>query len=100
MVCTVCVVCTICSLRFSMSTVAWIRMKAVNTIWNGFSANGFCIHSLAGFWIPKAGFWIPMLSIPDSTSENFLDSGIRITLTFIRMLISFTGTRWFGNVGL
>ena len=35
--------------------------------------NGFWIHSLAGFWIP-------MPSIPDSTSKNFLDSGIQITL--------------------
>ena len=35
---------------------------------------------LAGSWIPKAGFWIPEPSIPDSTSKNFLDSGIRITL--------------------
>ena len=27
-----------------------------------------------------ARFWIPMPSIPDSTSKNFMDSGIRITL--------------------
>ena len=60
--------------------VAWMRAKAVNTILNGFSANGFWIPFLAGSWIPKARFWIPKPSIPDSTSKNFLDSGIRITL--------------------
>ena len=57
-----------------------VRVKAIYAIWNGFSANGFWIHSLTRFWIPKAGFWIPMPSIPDSTCKNFLDSGIRITL--------------------
>ena len=68
----VCMVCTVCGLRFSMTVVAWMRVKAVNTIRNGFSTNEFWIHSLAGFWIP-------MPSIPDSTSKNFMDSGIRIT---------------------
>ena len=66
-------ICTVCSLRFSMTVVAWMHMKAVNTIWKWSSANGFWIHYLAGFWIP-------MPSIRDSTSKNFLDSGIRITL--------------------
>ena len=32
------------------------------------------------FRIPWAGFRIPKPSIPDSTSKNFLDSGIRIPL--------------------
>ena len=73
MVCTVYVVCTVCSLRFSMTVVAWMRVKAVYAIWNKFSANRFWIHSLVGFWIP-------MPTIPDSTSKNFLDSGILITL--------------------
>ena len=66
-------VCTVCSLRFSMTVVVWMRMKAVNTIRNWSSTNGFWIHSIAEFWIP-------MPSILDSTSKNFLDSGIRITL--------------------
>ena len=57
-----------------------VRVKAIYAIWNGFSANGFWVHSFARFWIPKAGFWIPIPSIPDSTCKNFLDSGIRITL--------------------
>ena len=57
-----------------------VRVKAIYAIWNGFSANGFWIHFLARFWIPKAGFWIPIPSIPDSTCKNFLDSEIRITL--------------------
>ena len=51
------------------TVVAWMRVKAANTIWNGFSANGFWIPFLAESWIPKAGFWIPKLSIPDSTSK-------------------------------
>ena len=69
------------SLHFSMTVVAWMRaLKAIYAIWNGFSANGFWVHSFARFWIPKAGFWIPIPSIPDSTCKNFLDSGIRITL--------------------
>ena len=50
---------------------------------------------LAGSWIPKAGFWIPEPSIPDSTSKNFLDSGIRITLPFCtfhgRYQVNFAG---------
>ena len=48
--------------------------------------NGFWIHSLAGFWIP-------MPSIPDSTSKNFLDSVIRITLHWAKRFIndSFAG---------
>ena len=69
-----------------------MHVKAVYTI-----LNGFWIHSSAGFWILKAGFWIPMPSIPDSTSKNFLDSGIRITLHgailtlhFIVMVLLFT----------
>ena len=45
-----------------------MHVKAVYTI-----LNGFWIHS-------SAGFWIPMPIIPDSTSKNFLDSGIQITL--------------------
>ena len=43
-------------------------------------SSGFWIPFLAGSWIPKAGFWIPEPSISDSTSKNFLDSRIRITL--------------------
>ena len=78
-VCVVCVVCTAYSLHFSMAVVVWMCMKAVYAIWNGFSANGFWIHSLEESWFPKAGFWIPIPSIPDFTSKNFLDSGIRIT---------------------
>ena len=66
---------TVCSLRFSMTVVAWMRVQAVYVIWYGFSANRFWIHSLAGFWIPKAGFWIPMPSIPDSKAQKF--SGFR-----------------------
>ena len=37
-------------------------------------------HSLVGFRIPSAVFWIPKPKIPDSTSINFTDSGIRISL--------------------
>ena len=51
--------------------------------------NGFWIHSLAGFWIP-------MPSIPDSTTKNFLDSGIRITLHWaIDLLNSWIPSKWF-----
>ena len=32
------------------------------------------------FWIPLAGFRIPKPWIPDSTDQNYLDSGFRITL--------------------
>ena len=34
----------------------------------------------AGFRIPLAGFRIPKPLIPDSTDQNYLDSGFRITL--------------------
>ena len=47
-VCMVCVVCVVCSLHYSLAVVAWMRVKAVYAVWNGFSANGFWIHSLAG----------------------------------------------------
>ena len=57
MVCTVCVVCTVCSLCFRTTVVVWMHVKAVNTIWNWFSANEFWIHCLAGFRIPKVRFW-------------------------------------------
>ena len=41
-------------------------------------ATGF--QSLVGFRIPWAVFWIPKPRIPDSTSKNCTDSGIRIPL--------------------
>ena len=33
-----------------------------------------------GFWITTVGFRIPKPWIPDSTDQNYLDSGLRITL--------------------
>ena len=44
--------------------------------WN--SDSGFQLS--VGFQIPTAVFRIPNPRIPDSTSKNFLDSGIRIPL--------------------
>ena len=35
---------------------------------------------MLGFRIPIAGFRIPKPWIPDSTDQNYLDSGFRITL--------------------
>lgn len=35
---------------------------------------------MLGFRIPLAGFRIPKPWIPDSTDQNYLDSGFRITL--------------------
>ena len=31
---------------------------------------------MVGFWIPLAGFSMPKLWIPDSTDQNYLDSGL------------------------
>ena len=45
----------------------------------GFQQPGFWITML-GFRIPLAGFRIPKPWIPDSTDQNYLDSGFRITL--------------------
>ena len=45
----------------------------------GFQKNGFWI-TMVGFRIPLAGFRIPKPWIPDSTDQNYLDSGFRITL--------------------
>ena len=39
---------------------------------------GFWITIMVGFWIPLAGFRIPKPWIPDSTDQNYLDSGFRI----------------------
>ena len=54
-------------------------------------------ESLVGFWIPYAVFRIPkpripdstikISPIPDSTSKNFPDSGIRITLHGLKSLL-------------
>ena len=55
--------------RVAQSNLEWISSKV---------DSGF--QSLVGFRIPSAGFWIPKPRIPDSTSKNFLDSGIRIPL--------------------
>ena len=77
---TVCVFSMTGHAKTQMTVAVWMRTKPFNTVWNRFSANGFGIHSWAGFWIPKAGFRIPMPAIPGSTSKNFPDSGIRITL--------------------
>ena len=41
---------------------------------------GFWITIMVGFQIPLAGFRIPKPWIPDSTDQNYLDSGFRITL--------------------
>ena len=46
---------------------------------SGFQQPGFWITML-GFRIPLAGFRIPKPWIPDSTDQNYLDSGFRITL--------------------
>ena len=43
----------------------------------GFQQPGFWI-TMAGFRIPLAGFRIPKPWIPDSTDQNYLDSGFRI----------------------
>ena len=48
-------ICTVCSLRFSMTVVAWMHMKAVYTIWNWSSANGFWISQAKISWIPESG---------------------------------------------
>ena len=45
----------------------------------GFQQPGFWI-TMVGFRIPLAGFQIPKPWIPDSTDQNYLDSGFRITL--------------------
>ena len=45
----------------------------------GFQQPGFWI-TMVGFRIPLAGFRIPKPWIPDSTDQNYLDSGFRITL--------------------
>ena len=45
----------------------------------GFQQPGFWI-TMVGFRIPLARFWIPKPWIPDSTDQNYLDSGFRITL--------------------
>ena len=45
------------------------------------------LQKLVEFQIPKAGFWIPKPKIPDSTSKNFLDSGIRITLHEAKIVV-------------
>jgi len=41
---------------------------------------GFWITIMVGFRVPLAGFQIPKLWIPDSTDQNYLDSGFQITL--------------------
>ena len=46
---------------------------------SGFQQSGFWITML-GFRIPLAGFRIPKPWIPDSTDQNYLDTGFRITL--------------------
>ena len=99
-VCMVCVACTVFTLRSSMTVVAWIRVKVVNTIWNGFSANGFWIRCSAGFWILKAGFWILIPSIPDSIGRNFQDSRIRITLHGARKSSTLYFLKYFERVVL
>ena len=45
----------------------------------GFQQPGFWI-TMVGFRIPLATFRIPKPWIPDSTDQNYLDSGFRITL--------------------
>ena len=45
----------------------------------GFQQPGFWI-TMVGFRIPLTGFRIPKPWIPDSTDQNYLDSGFRITL--------------------
>ena len=45
---------------------------------------------LVGFRIPWAVFRIPKPRIPDSTSKNFLDSGIRISDSKFHFLMSLT----------
>ena len=45
---------------------------------------GTWFQSLVGFRILWAVFWIPKLRIPDSTSKNCTDSGIRIPLHGLR----------------
>ena len=42
-----------------------------------------------GFRIPWALFWIPKRKIPDSTSNNFPDSGIHIPLLGVSILVKF-----------
>ena len=41
---------------------------------------GFWITIMIGFRIPLAGLRIPKPWIPDSTDQNYLDSGFRTTL--------------------
>ena len=52
MVCTVYAVCTVCSLRFSITVVAWMRVKAVYAIWNRFHKQKF-----SGFRNPDYLTW-------------------------------------------
>ena len=49
---------------------------------------GFRIPIVSGMmWIPWMGFRIPKPRIPDSTSKNFQDSGIRIPLHGAKLLM-------------
>ena len=51
---------------------------------HGFRILGTWFQSLVGFRILWAVFWIPKLRIPDSSSKNCTDSGIRIPLHGLR----------------
>ena len=57
-----------------------------------FRIPGTAFQTLAvefGFRIPWALFWIPKRKIPDSTSNNFPDSGIHIPLLGVSILVKF-----------
>ena len=60
------------------------RLAQFNLEWI-FSKLDSGFQSLVGFRIPSAGFRIPKPRIPDSRSEKFLDSGIRIPLHGAKM---------------
>ena len=55
------------------TVVARMRVKAANTIWNGFSANGFWIPFLAESWIP---FQSQVFRIPRAKISWIPESGL------------------------
>ena len=70
--------------RLSIDGFSFERVAQFNLEWI-FSKLDSGFQSLVGFRILSAGFRIPKPRIPDSRSEKFLDSGIRIPLHGAKM---------------
>ena len=70
--------------RLSIDGFSFERVAQFNLEWI-FSKLDSGFQSLVGFRILSAGFRIPKPRIPDSRSEKFLDSGIRIPLHRAKM---------------